>query len=415
MATCRWRGDAAAVAQVTTLTVGGTIETSDIFTVTINGKDVTITAGSTVAATVAATIQAALAASTIPEFQELAWTVNSAVITGTADTAGVPHTITATTTETGGGAADAQTFVAATATAATGPNHWDNADNWSNGAVPVNSDTVYVEETTTSILYGLDQNAVTLTALNVAQSFTGSIGLPRLNSLGYVEYREQKLKISATTINIGYGSGGGPKRVYLNTGTVQTVINVSGSGSSPDGGPAVRWIGTNANNELNIMRGTVGAAYEAGESASIVILRVGYVSNIAGDATVVCGSGCGTITSISQSGGSLQTNSAVTTWTMTDGTGEHMSGALGTMYLDGGTLHYRSTSPLTTLLIGDGGKVSFARDMRSRTVTNCTINSKGGLADPFKTVTFSNGIILSRTTLADVSLDLGTNRTLVPS
>ena len=40
MATVIWRGDAAPVAQVNTVTPGGTIGT-ETFTVTINGKDIT--------------------------------------------------------------------------------------------------------------------------------------------------------------------------------------------------------------------------------------------------------------------------------------------------------------------------------------------------------------------------------------
>ena len=41
MATVRWLGNAAAVAQVDTATVGGTIEADDLFKLTINGKTFT--------------------------------------------------------------------------------------------------------------------------------------------------------------------------------------------------------------------------------------------------------------------------------------------------------------------------------------------------------------------------------------
>ena len=117
MATRIWRGDAVDVTQVDTLTVGGTVEAGDKFITTINGKDVTVSATTTSTSTTATEIKTALAASTIPEFAEITWTVNSAVVTGTAKVAGKPFTVTATTTESNGDAADAQTYTRAASTA----------------------------------------------------------------------------------------------------------------------------------------------------------------------------------------------------------------------------------------------------------------------------------------------------------
>src|SRR6185295_12509087 len=111
MASTTWRGDAPAVAQVDTLTVGGTIEATDIFKMTINGKTLSVTAGSTVAATVATTIATAWNASTIPEFAEItAAATSGGALTLTADTPGKPFVCTVSTTEANGDPADAQTF-----------------------------------------------------------------------------------------------------------------------------------------------------------------------------------------------------------------------------------------------------------------------------------------------------------------
>lgn len=61
--------------------------------------------------------------------------------------------------------------------AATGPNHFDNAENWSDGAVPGNGDTAVYAESSIDCLYGIEQSGVTLALLEVRQSYTGRIGL----------------------------------------------------------------------------------------------------------------------------------------------------------------------------------------------------------------------------------------------
>jgi len=97
-------------------------------------------------------------------------------------------------------------------TANSGPNNWDVAANWNNNTAPVTSDTVYISDTDVSILYGLDQSAVTLAALHIEQTFTGFIGLPRTNTDGtssYFEYRDSYLQIGATLLNIGDKEGDG--------------------------------------------------------------------------------------------------------------------------------------------------------------------------------------------------------------
>lgn len=97
-----WRGDAPAVSQVNTITVGGTAAAGQQYAVTINGKSVPYSASNTdTNSTIAAALQALLAACTIPEFQEVTWTAVNAVITGTAANPGVPFTQTSSATGTG--------------------------------------------------------------------------------------------------------------------------------------------------------------------------------------------------------------------------------------------------------------------------------------------------------------------------
>jgi len=242
MATTRWVGKAAATYHVVTVTVGGTIEAGDLFTLTMNGKSLSVSATNTSAATTAGLIVAAwnlLSSSLYPEFSRITAAADTADVVLTADDAGIPFTVTAATTEANGGTADDQTFSATTTTTATGPYHWDNAANWSGGAVPVNSDVVYVEGTSTPIRYGLAQSAVTLATLYIEADFTGSIGLPEINtssSAAYPEYRDRYLAIGATILRVGGGEGQGSPLLRIDTGSVQTALAVHRTGSSSERG-----------------------------------------------------------------------------------------------------------------------------------------------------------------------------------
>src|SRR5262245_20442321 len=189
MATANWLARANPRSQVANLRLGGTIKVRDVFEVTIDGKTVSYSATGTTVASVCTGLAAALEASTITEFAAVAWTDGTTTVLGTG-TAGVPFTATVETTESNGAAADAQTFVLSTPTTATGPNNWNDTVNWDTAAVPVNGDTVNVNLSLGSVLYGLDQSAVTLTALTVytTSQTQNTMGLPAINTDGYTEY-----------------------------------------------------------------------------------------------------------------------------------------------------------------------------------------------------------------------------------
>lgn len=425
MGTLIWRGDAPARAQVSTITVANTWATNDTGVITINGKSLTLTVGAAaattdVAAALVAMVNGAAVVGTetrsdtgdnIPEFQEVTATLSGSTCILTANTAGIPFTATVSETTAGSG-----TLSIATGTASQGPNDWSTAANWSTGAVPVNSDDVYFTNNDVDCLYGLDQNAVTLTSLTIDQSYTGRLGLPTVNELGgYYEYRPTYLMIGATTQKIGEGGGPGSGRIKINNGTVQTTLTIRNSGQELEEGlESILWKGTHASNAVNITRGKLGAAVFPGETAVIATLRVGYQESIDSDAAVRCGSGV-TLTTINQSGGTLETASNVTTVNMTGGTHTRWAGTLGTLNLDGGTVHYLSTGTMTTVKVGSDGVLNFTKDMRSRTVTNAEIYERGEIHDPFQTVTWSNGIDLIRCSPSECVLDIGTHLTLTPS
>jgi hypothetical protein len=410
MATVRWRGDAHPVAQVGTLTPGGTIEATDNFTVTINGKSVTVAAGGTTVADVTAALATALEASTIPEFTEITWEDTTTEVTYTGPSDGTPVTITVATTETGGGSADAQTFAESTTTTAVSPHHWNVGANWSGGSVPANSDDVFLEDSDVDVSFGLDQNSVTLTSLNIGASYTGNVGLPYTNEDGgYIEYRDRYLRIKATTMNVGYGQGNGSSLLNIDNSSAQTTLNLSNtSGSASNNRPSFQWKGTHNSNVVNLQKGSFGAAIEPGETATIATLNIGYINNVQGDVEATIGSGV-TMTTLNKSGGLVELNAGATTITQTNGDLTVRSGAVTTLHVQGGNCFYNSTGTLTTANVTNDGLLDFSKDMRSKTITN-PINVYGDQAkvnDPFK-VTGSVVLDLEqRNTLT--GLNLGTN------
>lgn len=412
MATNRWTGRSLATAQVDTLTIGGTIEVGDLFLVTIGGKTFSYAATSTAAATVAsgfATAWNALSSTYYPEFAEMtAAATSGGALTLTADTPGKPFTVSVSTTESNGGASDGQTFSRAATTASSGPNHWDTAANWSLGTVPVSTDDVWIENSSVSILYGLAQSAVTLTSLNIAASFTGEIGLKE-NTGTYIEYRDRFLAISATTVNIGDGFGSGSGRIQLDFGANAATVNVRNMGTPAENGLEALLIKGSSITAVNADKGSVGIAVFAGESATVTTLRSGYRTNPTSDVTIRCGPSV-TLTTLEQSGGTVELGAGLTTITKTDGTLTVKAGNITTANIDGGAFYYHGVGTITTLNASDGGIVDFSQNMRGRTVTTGNFYSGSSLIDSFRTVTFTNPVRIQRCALADLKrIDLGTH------
>lgn len=428
MATIYWRGDAPAVSQVRNFLFAGTWEVGDVITLTIGGKTVTVVVASTVVNTIVSSLVTtwnALSATLYPEFAELTASASTGNFILTADTAGKPFAVTIATTETGGGAADAQTIdggassTGTATTASSGPNDVSTAANYSGGAIPANGDTLFFQNSNVNALYGLDALAsVTLAALYIDQSYTGLVGLPIYNADGsaeYLEYRARYFTIGATLQYIGRGEGIGSARLNVSNAAVATTLDVYATGVPETNRTyALQWKGTEATNVVNITKGTVGIAVEVSETATVATLRVGYQTNVSGDATVRCGIGT-TLTTIVQSGGTLTTESAVTTATLTDGELIHVVGAMTALNLDKGACRYRSSGTLTTANVGSGGVLDFRQDNKSRTVTNLNLYEGSEYHDPNGTVTLTNGADLIRCNPSDIVFNVVPNRTWTPT
>lgn len=416
MASTRWKGGAAAVAQVDTVTVGGTAAAGQTYTVTIGVRALVYTAiaGDT-NSTIAAALQALLAASAYGEFAEMTWTVNVAVITATANTAGIPFTITSASSGTG-------TLVTAVSVVNSGPNDIKVAANYDSGSLPATGDSLYLDGTGVDMLWNLDAlAAVTLTSLTIASTFEasqsgdGTIGLPEMNTLGnapYAEYRPRYLQIGATTCTIGHGNGAGSGRIKIDFGGVQTNLLVYGSASGADPDlEAILVKGSHVGNAAVVSGGSVAIAGFGGETAALATLALAAGTN--GAPQVRTGAGC-TLTTLNMANGDVLLGTAPTTVNKTGGSLVIEDGNATTLNERGGDTTYLGAGTITTLLVGAGGSVDFSQDIRARTITNCTLYAGAALSDPFRTATFTNPITLSQCGLPDVSLDLGKNLTLAP-
>jgi hypothetical protein len=261
----------------------------------------------------------------------------------------------------------------------------------------------------------MSSSAVTVSLLEIRATFTGTIGLPLLNedATEYPEYRARALAIGATALNVGDGDGQGSGRLLLDTGTAQTTLTVRQTGSPLDTDiEAVVWKGTHASNVVNVYSGSIAAAGFAGEAATILTLRVGYETSQDSDAQVRLGAGC-TLATITQTGGEIQVNSAVTTHTKHGGSAVYRgAGAVTTITNNTGLIDYRSSGTVTTYVGAGGSSLEMTRDLRARTFTTTTVLAGASVLDPGATVTWTNGIALSRCRLSDVTIDVGFNRTL---
>jgi hypothetical protein len=417
MATVYWRPAAKKVAQIDKVR----ITAADVAT-TINVKYGNKTFSLVMSATAAATataLAAMLEAVTEPEFEEQSYAVDSVAtdtVNFTADTLGTPFTTTVTVT--GGAGTITHT---ASSTANVSPNDVNDVNNWSSGALPGGGDTVILEGTgDENVDEGMWWNlgalsAIALTLWRRYQSFAATIGLPDISqdATAYREYRGTHLRLNCTTITLGEGVGPGPGRERLDMDGVASTVNVYESGSSKDDQHGAIQI-KETNGAVNVFGGSVDIAMFPGETATVTTLNITPGDGSTPDVQV--GSGT-TITTIAKYGGELLLQTATaTTITNEDGdiTVNSTGGTYTTFNVNAGTVHYNSTSTITTLnLIG---AIDFSTDNRARTVTNKANFYPGwSFNDPNATVALAAGFVTVGCRLSDGTTDFGRGRTFTPS
>lgn len=372
MPTMYWRGLAPAVAQISTVTVG-TYDAATRYEIRVNGIAVVSAIGGGTANAVAAALQAAWQASTHPYRQGITASVAAAVVTLTS-VAGMPFTVTVAPV---GGTG---TISTATTQAATGPNHWDNAANWSGGVLPANTDTVIFKDSAVSVCWGLDQNAIDLAELFIFQSYTGRIGLPLLSvaassdgatqNAGANEYRDRYLRIGWTLARIGEhqgpGTPAGSARLKLwndAPGASNTVILNSAQAGIDSGQAAIR-LRANVNTAaINIRQAPGGVALAADEPAETGTFGAVQIADQSELTRVYSGPGA-----------------AIASWVQSGGVNElRASAAVASVELAGGQLVIDGLMAVTTLNV-DGGTV-FPNNVPPSGAAIGTLNLNGGIAD----------------------------------
>jgi len=374
--TNRFIGLADVVAQVDTFTPAN-VEVDDIFTLTITAFDgktcaVSFTATATTVANVTAGLTAAWNASKNPLCTPVTAADNTTNLTLTADTAGVAFSVAATTTN--GGGTDDQTLTRAATTKNEGPNDYSSVDNWSLGAVPAATDDVYIEGAT--VLYGLSQSGATYDSLHITQSQIGSN--PADGHLA------QYLACEASVVDIGYHNGPGKRLqsapINLNLGTVASVVTIHNTGTNGIM-PAVRIKANKNTTTLEVKKGSVGVAYESGETTTIGPIISAYTTNKESDVNLFIGDGC-TLTTIDQKGGNLVLRSACTTLTVDAGALKtEGSGAIPTFIQNGGKATLNSTGTMggTGGITVNGGQADWTKSSADRTLTDLKINPGGSI------------------------------------
>ncbi len=405
MGITRWLGQATPTAQVDTVTIANTWTSNPTITCKIGGKTMTVTIGSlTTTSQVATTLKEAWGGETFTdttatrtpanggkdliEFAEITATVAAAVVTLTHDTPGTPF-ILVVTEDAGSGEA-----TAATPTAATGPNHVDNVNNWSLTALPTTGDEVYLDNSDVSLLYGLTGLTDVLATMTISKTFTGEIGLPKTNPAGYPEYRAEYLVIKCTVVTIGSGTGSGSGRIKLNLGSDLTAIAVKGAGSPAEFGiPAVLLLGTHTSNTLEVLRGSVGACFFGGEVSTFTLLTISGGNSDFGDGL--------TLLTANLSGGRIRMPGAATTINVDGATATlRGTGTITTLNLNSGRVNYESSGTITTAQIGDVGKPAIldcSADSTGRTLTNCAVEPGAHIIDPAGTITYTNKVAIVST------------------
>ena len=409
MADNYWLGVAPSVAQVDTGSIDSVDGTpaNNTFTVTV-GDSSESQVGDTDVATTAAALVATLEASTKPEIAQMTWTNPSAGnIVATADVAGMPFE--AALTETGAGTGTVTDFAATTANSS--PYSLDVAANWSLGAVPVATDSVYVDKPAAKIFWGLGITVVAYTELHIRQdaiiglkseTLATDVDASSGENTGAREYRQSYWTVDSPIVKIGErngpGTGLGSTRCKIHqqrtTASVNEVYD-TGQTSIETSLPAVRFLFDDADADLYIRaaRAGVGVAIEIpGETSTLGTISVSDPSSVT---RTYVGNGV-TLTSWDQTGGVNQLNSAATIPTITINGGEltvEGQQKITTCNLNSGKLtanNVDSSSDCITTITQEGGEVDMQASTVPRTVATWNFHEGTRRIDDHATITADN-------------------------
>ena len=407
MATVRWLGRAKATTHKVTITVGGVL-VGDTFTISVGGKVIVSFTDSTgvIETAVDAMISQWNASTSGFATPITATKSGTTMIVLTADEAGFPFAVTLTVS------VGAATFTQATTVTATGPNFFDNADNWSGGVAPASTDNIIFENNNINCCWNISQPAIEAANIYIMASFTGLIGLRAdrvattadgaTNSTTEPEYRSTYLEFDhydrlEIGEKVGPGTVAGSRRIKIDNNNTDTlddpsiiVVHSTASSSIEGAGvPAVRLLAADNGVDIyiNSALGGVGIAVDQrNETSTVGNIRVADPST---SSRVYVGSGV-TFTSFEQLGGTNEVASANTPTTVSCFAGVlNLKGvsAITTLDINGGIVNDGRKANITTVNI-DNGTLDATVNQEAKTYTNVNLGPGANLVlDQYLTVT----------------------------
>ena len=448
-----WKPTAAERPDIWTATVAGSFASTNTVTITIGNRALVITLGTATAATtaiVAEVIKRAIVADSaydnlysderktfggrsVGEFAEIRdVTVSGSVVT-IYGKPGVPITLAITETASG-------SVTVSQVQTATGPRFWNNALNWSDGAVPIAADDLVFADAAVGPSFGLP---TTLAADDITtfNSFTGMIGLPYTNrenpSLPYTEYRTRCAAFAITATGVvwefGAGDGRGSRFIYVRNSSSSSYapdrIVVRRAGEPLEGqthavyiendpGIAVPPYNDTHYQDVYVEGGSVGLGIEGVFKASQL--------RMSGEARVVVGPYASFSSNLTDehhiAGGRLDiqtSNMQGYVWRQTGGLVRMFGGpdalAVKDYYLEGGRLQVMREATIEDISVNNNGIFDCASSTGNITITNRAIlnaNNAGGIQDPLGRL---RGQDIRVTTKMGDGTDLGNSYEITPT
>lgn len=385
MAINEWRGDAAAVAQVSTVVVDAVGMPGNKLIGEVNKKQATYTivTGDTAATAAAKWVSAIAAARELyPEFGEfeIEYTEGDALFRLVAAEPGVPFVFGASATGTAA-------VEAAVDTPSRGPNHVDDANNWSLGTTPTNDTDTIVVNGGASMLYGFDTYGLRGLSFEVRAGFTNDIGLPKWNPAGYYEYRMRQFEVKPATIII---RGGGQLKFLAKD---SQVWRVEATGNAQDDEtPALCIELLNAPESIRISGASnVGIQWEREADARTLAL----VKQTGSDSLVRLGRNL-TVTSYDKDAGELESFAAITTLTNATGGATLADGGVTNLVAYSGTVRLNVAGTIASVVATGTGPdeapvIDCEGNDRARTFTASSFSGGACLYDANRTVTTGGG------------------------
>jgi len=418
--TNKWIGGRTAVAQVDTLTPGGTIEAGDLFNVTLTdllgvATTLSVAATSTTVDQTCDDIVAAFNASTNPRFTVITAALvgthpNGTAVTLTADTAGTAFLCTVATTEANGVPAEPaeQTFSRAATTGNQGPTYWGSALNWSLGTVPVEGEVVVFPPTAAYAVTGYNAKATPLAGYDDT-GYAYAIG----SASGYLQIDLKHVTYFDATL----GSTSGAKFLDIDNAAN---IWINGAPASPGAGK----YGYNLRGDCDAVAATCGKVFVSSTVATTGSIGLGALvgDNMEVNAISVAGGTVtigavvkdyvadpvGHTTTLVVCGGIVHNYAALASETITGGTLYNEDGAIAALVGTGGTVYHNTSDTMTAAAVAGSCHLDCSDTLNAKAIA--TINLYGDSAkfsDPNKVVTWATAFNCQYTNLANC--DIGTH------